>query len=115
MTRKVMKKKKMLQNQILKKKKNIIKDIVNFHKEWSKNKIIDDDVQTFTVREIAAVMKALGDGRDPFETMLIIYGARYLKEKKEKMIKILRKKSGVDIILLENLVKILNSIRNGII
>jgi len=27
----------------------------------------------FTVREIAAVMKALSDGMDPFETMLIIY------------------------------------------
>ena len=45
----------------------------------------------FTVREIAAVMKALSDGMDPFETILIIYGARYLKEKKEKMISVLKK------------------------
>ena len=58
------------------KNKKIIEDIVSFHKEWSKNKIIEDDVQMFTVREIAAVMKALSVGMDPFETMLIIYGAR---------------------------------------
>lgn len=38
----------------------------------------------FTVREIAAEMKALSDGMDPFETILIIYGDRYLKEKKRK-------------------------------
>ena len=71
-------------------RKKIIKDFVNFHKEW-KMKINEDDVQTFTIREIAAVMKALGDGMDPFETILIIYGARYRKEKKEEMIKVLRK------------------------
>ena len=72
------------------KKKKIIEDIVSFHKEWSKNKIIEDDVQMFTVREIAAVMKALSVGMDPFETMLIIYGARYTKDKKEKMLSVLK-------------------------
>ena len=46
--------------------------------------IIEDDVQMFTVREIAADIKALSIGMDPFETMLIIYGARYTKDKKEK-------------------------------
>ena len=74
------------------KKKRIVQDFVNFHKIWSKNKIIEDDVQIFTVREIAAVMKALSDGMDPIETILIIYGARYIKEKKEKMISILKMK-----------------------
>jgi len=74
------------------KKKKIIQDIVSFHKEWSKNKIIEDDVQMLTVREIAAVIKALSDGMEPFETMLIIYGARYTKDKKEKMLSFLREK-----------------------
>ena len=46
----------------------------------------------FTVREIAAVMKALSDGMDPFETMLIIYGARYTKDKKEKMLSVFKSK-----------------------
>jgi len=54
--------------------------------------IIEDDVQMFTVREIAADIKALSIGMDPFETMLIIYGARYTKDKKEKMLSVLKSK-----------------------
>ena len=73
-------------------REKIIDDLVSFHFEWSKNKLIEDDIQCFTIREISAVVKALSKGEDPFKTIVIIYGSRYSSNIKEALINTLKKK-----------------------
>ena len=64
----------------------IVKDIVDFHINWKKKYSSSDDVQCFTIREIEAVIKVVVDGKSIYNTLLTIYGARYKKEKKQKLI-----------------------------
>ena len=73
-------------------RKQIIEDLVDFHFDWSQNKLIEDDIQCFTIREISATVKAISDGESPIKTITIIYGARYLKDIKLKMIETLQKR-----------------------
>ncbi len=68
------------------KKIKIIKDIVDFHINWKTNNSSVEDVQCFTIREIEAAIKAIVDGKSIYNTLLTIYGARYKKEKKKKLI-----------------------------
>ena len=59
--------------------------------EWSKK--VEDDIQCFTIRDIAATIKALSPDEirdknktintDIYNTIMIIYGSRYPKEKKK--------------------------------
>ena len=58
---------------------NVLEDLVKFHKKWSCIEDIKDDVQCFTVREIAASVKAFSEGMNLFDTIMTIYGARYQK------------------------------------
>ena len=76
----------------LQERKKIIEDLVSFHVEWSKNKLIEDDIQCFTIREISAAVKAISEGEDPVKAIIIIYGARYLSDIKKELIKTLQKK-----------------------
>ena len=62
---------------------NVIKDLVTFHNEWSNKKEIQDDSQCFTIREIAATVKALSQKESIYDTIMTIYGARYQKNIKE--------------------------------
>ena len=48
-------------------------------------------MQCFTVREIAASVKAFSKGMNIYDTIMTIYGARYTKELKEKLNDLLRK------------------------
>jgi midasin (ATPase involved in ribosome maturation) len=75
------------ENNINDEKKKIVKDIVAFHINWKLKNSSSDDVQCFTIREIEAVIKALADGKQIYNTLLTIYGARYKKDKKEELIK----------------------------
>ena len=43
-----------------------------------------------TVREIAASVKAFSEGMNLFDTIMTIYGARYQKALKQKLIDLLR-------------------------
>ena len=58
----------------------ILEDLVKFHKKWASSEKIKDDVQCFTVREIAASVKAFAKGENIYDTILTIYGARYKKD-----------------------------------
>ena len=69
----------------------IINDLVDFHMEWSQKPEISDDVQCFTVREIAATVKSLSDGENLYDTIMTIYGARYQKERKNELEKCFKK------------------------
>lgn len=71
--------------------KKILEDLVKFHKEWASSEEIKDDVQCFTVREIAASVKAFSEGMNLYDTIMTIYGARYKRSLKEKLNKVLRK------------------------
>ncbi|OHT04875.1 hypothetical protein TRFO_27550 [Tritrichomonas foetus] len=70
---------------------NVIHDLVNFHKEWSDNPLIADDAQCFTVREIAATVRALGDKSNVYDTVMTIYGARYPEQLKSELKKVMKK------------------------
>ena len=72
------------------KEEKILEDLVKFHKKWSNIEDIKDDVQCFTVREIAASVKAFSEGMNLFDTIMTIYGARYQKALKQKLIDLLR-------------------------
>ena len=73
------------------KNEKVLEDLVKFHKKWSCIEDIKDDVQCFTVREIAASVKAFSEGMNLFDTIMTIYGARYQKNLKQKLIELLRK------------------------
>lgn len=73
-----------------KKDENLLKDLVKFHKKWSNLEENKDDILCFTIREIAASVKAFSEGKNEFDTVMAIYGSRYEKEKKEKLINLLR-------------------------
>ena len=70
--------------------KKILEDLVKFHKAWASSEEIKDDVQCFTVREIAASVKAFSEGMNLYDTIMTIYGARYQKSLKDKLSKMLR-------------------------
>jgi len=73
------------------KRKKIINDIVDFHINWKSHNSSSEDVQCFTIREIEAVIKAIADGKSIYNTLLTIYGARYKRNKKEKLIESFKK------------------------
>lgn len=61
----------------------LIEDLVEFHMKWSDRVI--DDVQCFTVREIAAAIRAIADKENIYETIMTIYGARYSENKRKEL------------------------------
>ena len=73
-----------------KKNINLLKDLVKFHMKWSNLEEIKDDILCFTIREIAASVKAFSEGKNEFDTVMTIYGSRYEKDKKDKLINLLR-------------------------
>ena len=73
------------------KEPGVIKSLVSFHKEWSENPAIADDPQCFTIREIAATVKALSQNEGINDTIMTIYGARYQKKLKDQLTDVLSK------------------------
>lgn len=67
----------------------VLEDLVKFHKNWSNSEEIKDDIQCFTIREIAASVKAFSEGANIVDTIMTIYGARYQRNLKEKLKKVL--------------------------
>jgi len=72
---------------------DLIDDLVSFHIEWSNLPEVVEDIQCFTVREIAATVRALANRNNPLDTVLTIYGARYTKDKREKLMSLLKEYS----------------------
>ena len=69
--------------------KSILKDLVNFHDEWSKER--KDDILCFTIREIEATINAISKGEGIQEAILCIYGSRYKSEEYNKLKAVLNK------------------------
>ena len=72
------------------KEKSKIKDLVAFHMKWSESPSVQNDVQCFTIRDIAATIKACSLGEKIDNAIQIIYGARYSKSKRESLEKMLK-------------------------
>jgi len=62
-----------------------LKQLIKFHMEWSESSFVENDVQCFTIREIAATIKACSEGETLKHSIQIIYGARYPKSKKKRI------------------------------
>ena len=67
--------------------REILRDLVNFHDEWSNLKERKNDILCFTVREIEATINAIINGESIKEAILCIYGSRY-KSKSPEYIKL---------------------------
>jgi MoxR-like ATPase len=67
----------------IKNSEEFIKELVNFHVKWANEE--KNDIKCFTVRELAATIKNLSLAPNHFQILMIIYGSRYEKSKKEKL------------------------------
>ena len=74
---------------------NILKDLVDFHNEWSNLEERKNDILCFTVREIEATINAIKNGENITEAILSIYGSRYKLKEFEKLKLILKKYSNL--------------------
>ena len=71
--------------------KKILKELVDFHDEWSNLEERKNDILCFTIREIEATINAISNGENIREAILYIYGSRYKLREYEKLKKILGK------------------------
>ena len=78
---------------IKKNEKQIIEELTDFHNEWSEiafNQV--ENKQIYTIREISASLDAFKNGENIYDTIMIIYGARYENETKNKIERMLKEK-----------------------
>jgi len=66
-------------------KDEILTDIVSFHMDWQEETNLVDDVQCFTIREIEGIIRAITQGKNIYDTIMTVYGARYQKNMKNKL------------------------------
>jgi len=66
-------------------KDDLLTDIVSFHMDWQEETNSVDDVQCFTIREIEGIIRAITQGKNIYDTIMTVYGARYQKKMKEKL------------------------------
>jgi MoxR-like ATPase len=87
-----------------------INDLIEFHKEWTSLDEVKNEMICFTIREIAATVKAYIDEnkQNIFKIVKVIYGSRYTNEKKLKMLEILKKYESFKNVLNEKMNSCLN-------
>jgi len=74
---------------------NFLNDLIDFHKSWTSKEERKKELACFTIREIAATVKAYIDEKkkNPYKIVKVIYASRYPKDKKEELLKLLREKN----------------------
>ena len=70
---------------------DVLRELVNFHDEWSNLEDIQNDILCFTIREIEATINAISNGENIKEAILSIYGSRYKSKQYKKLKDILSK------------------------
>ena len=70
---------------------DVLRELVNFHDEWSNLEEIQNDILCFTIREIEATINAISNGENIKEAILSIYGSRYKSKQYQKLKDILSK------------------------
>ena len=81
------------------KDKKFISDLIKFHNEWTSKEEVKKDIICFTIREIAAAVKAYSDEKknnggkknNPFQIIKTIYCSRYEEKRKNELLNILGK------------------------
>ena len=71
--------------------KIVLRELVDFHFEWSNLEEIKNDILCFTIREIEATINAISKGESIRESILSIYGSRYKAKQYEELKRILSK------------------------
>ena len=71
--------------------KNVVRNLVDFHDEWSNLEERKNDILCFTVREIEATINAIAKGENIKDAILCIYGARYKSKEYQKLKSIFQK------------------------
>ena len=68
-----------------------ISDLISFHKAWTSQDERKEEIACFTIREIAATVKAYIDEgkKNPFQIIKVIYASRYQSDVKQKLLKFL--------------------------
>ena len=69
----------------------ILKELVDFHDEWSNLEERKNDILCFTIREIEATINAVSRGKNIKEAILSIYGSRYKSKELKKLKLVLNK------------------------
>ena len=78
--------------------KNILKELVDFHEEWSNLEERSNDILCFTIREIEATINAIANKENIRDAILSIYGSRYKSKEFEKLKSILSKYKYLNVI-----------------
>ena len=73
------------ENAIPKISNQILKELVEFHDEWSNLEERKNDMLCFTIREIETTISAISKGKNIKEVILSIYGSRYKSKEYEKL------------------------------
>ena len=73
------------------KDKKFISDLIDIHDEWTSSEEVKDSSTCFTIREIAASIRAYIDEnkKNGFKIVKVIYASRYQAEKKNKLLEII--------------------------
>ena len=73
------------------KDKQFIKDLIKFHSIWTSKEEVKKDITCFTIREIAASVRAYIDEskKNPFKIIKVIYGSRYTYKRKKELLELL--------------------------
>ena len=73
------------------KDEKFISDLINFHKIWTSNEQRKNEIACFTIREIAATVKAYIDEgkKNSFKIVKVIYASRYPINMKKELLKLL--------------------------
>ena len=68
-----------------------ISDLINFHKIWTSKEERKSEIACFTIREIAATVKAyIDEGKqNPFKIVKVIYASRYPSNTKKELLNLL--------------------------
>ena len=66
-------------------------DLINFHKEWTSKENVKNEITCFTIREIAASVKAYIDENknNAFKIIKTIYSSRYKEKEKNELLNLL--------------------------
>ena len=75
------------------KDKQFIQDLISIHKEWTSKEEIKNDIICFTIREIAATVKAYIDEskKNAFKIIKVIYCSRYTNQRKNELLELIGK------------------------
>ena len=73
------------------KDKLFISDLINFHKIWTSREEYKNEIECFTIREIAATIKAYINQQknSPFKIVKTIYSSRYHNVKKKEILELI--------------------------